>query len=195
MIITLDGMDGVGKTTIAHALAEEIRVKYKREVQVVKLPTRDIPKYKSYVEEVDQYLMNIFTCLASTIVPLAEKGVVVICDRWISSTFLYQSFNGHGRYADFVSAQQVFAYIANELKDVRIARPDLCVYLTKSEEACMKTVWEERGEEPELELYRHVSKWLPLMPAFDNGRDHLTMKAFEKTVGRILDYMSLKGVL
>lgn len=101
--ITFEGIEGSGKTTLAHRLAESFRA---LGVEVVE--TRE-PGGTPPAEAIRQALLNpefswdpwaeVFAMLASrrenvakVIRPALQRGAVVICDRYMDSTYAYQGF-------------------------------------------------------------------------------------------------------
>lgn len=105
--IVIDGPDGCGKTTQVKLLEQHLRKQHKR-VLVVRDPgstaigegIRKIllnPRYKEMTPLTEMLLYFASrTQLADQIIkPAVNKNIVVICDRFLSSTIAYQGYAGH----------------------------------------------------------------------------------------------------
>lgn len=102
LFIVFEGQDGVGKTTHSKLLRE-----YLNAVDIDVVLTREpggspiAEEIRSLLEKVDDhettmYLMQAARIenLKNTILPALERGAVVICDRFIHSTIIYQGYAG-----------------------------------------------------------------------------------------------------
>ena len=95
--IVLEGLDGVGKTTLAHAIAERISAVYMREPggSAVSEQIRNVLKSKEAGVE-DNPAAELMLAWAARlynvprIIEMLDDGVDVVCDRWVISTVLYQ---------------------------------------------------------------------------------------------------------
>lgn len=95
--IVLEGLDGVGKTTLAHAIAESIGAVYMREPggSAVSEQIRNVLKSKEAGVE-DNPAAELMLAWAARlynvprIIEMLDDGVDVVCDRWVISTVLYQ---------------------------------------------------------------------------------------------------------
>lgn len=95
--IVLEGLDGVGKTTLAHAIAERIGAVYMREPggSAVSEQIRNVLKSKEAGVE-DNPAAELMLAWAARlynvprIIEMLDDGVDVVCDRWVISTVLYQ---------------------------------------------------------------------------------------------------------
>lgn len=95
--IVLEGLDGVGKTTLAHAIAERIGAVYMREPggSAVSEQIRNVLKSKEVGVE-DNPAAELMLAWAARlynvprIIEMLDDGVDVVCDRWVISTVLYQ---------------------------------------------------------------------------------------------------------
>ncbi len=115
VFITLEGMDGCGKSTKGRMLNEELTAKG-REVVMLRDPgstaiserIREIlldPEAKDMVPDCELLLFEAaraqLTC--EVIKPALERGAVVVCDRYTDSTFAYQAV---GRRLDEQTVRQ-----------------------------------------------------------------------------------------
>ena len=109
MFIVLDGVEGSGKTTQIKLLAKALRESGREVVETREpggggdgamairqlLVTGDVNKFDARTE------MLLFAAarnehLVKLVKPALERGAIVVCDRYVSSTLAYQGF-GHGR--------------------------------------------------------------------------------------------------
>lgn len=141
MFISFEGIDGSGKSTQIKLLCEKL-LEEGYEVEVFREPGgTDISEQirhillnsKSEIDPVTEMLL--FSAarsqlIAGKVLPLLEKGTVVILDRFYDSTTAYQ---GYGRKA--VSLEQIRAL--NEMASHR-RKPDLTFYLRISLEEAKK---------------------------------------------------------
>ena len=98
-LITLEGPDGVGKTTLAVRLADHLRAKGRR-VLLTSEPTQSpigtlIRAALAGDEMMQPALAHLFAAdrayhIADTILPALDDGMDVICDRYILSSLAYQ---------------------------------------------------------------------------------------------------------
>jgi len=113
-LITLEGPDGVGKTTIAVRLADHLRAKGRR-VLLTSEPTQSpigtlIRAALAGDEQIRPALAHLFAAdralhLSTEIQPALNAGMDVICDRYILSSLAYQGpeawpLNRHFRVPD-----------------------------------------------------------------------------------------------
>ena len=101
MLITIEGIDGAGKTTLAAALADALRargrtVELLREPGGVELSERVRSLVKDPALEVDPraeallYAAARAQLVASRVRPLLEGGTTVLLDRFVDSSLAYQ---------------------------------------------------------------------------------------------------------
>jgi dTMP kinase len=130
--ITFEGLDGSGKSTQARLLYEELK---KRRIPV--LLTRE-PGGTRIGEQIRQTLHSIANVemiptteillysasraqlVGEFILPRLDEGYVVLCDRYVDSTFAYQGY-GHGLDLDVLQHISKFA--------TSCLQPDLTLYL------------------------------------------------------------------
>lgn len=108
-LIVLEGLDGAGTTSQMHLLAEALQESYL--VHTTSEPTRGpigqlIREYLKKADKIDKDAMALLFAadrrdhLQNEIVPALEQGKLVICDRYVFSSLVYQVTAGVSR--DFV---------------------------------------------------------------------------------------------
>lgn len=176
IFITFEGPDGAGKTTQIKLLEQHLR---QRGYNV--LVTRE-PGGTPVGEEIRKILLNpnhqgmdalteMYLYAASraqhvrqVIKPALEKGMVVLCDRFVDSSIAYQGF-GRGLGMDVVEAVNRYA-----LDDIQ---PDLTLFFNiRPEEALargrMRSKDIDRLESEELDFHRRVYQgFLTLQGKYD----------------------------
>jgi dTMP kinase len=150
LFVTIDGLGGVGKTTTARLVVDEL---HKRALPA--LYTRepsDSPTGRFVREQFGTMRGHALACLVAAdrldhvttiIIPALQAGTTVICDRYIASSLVLQSLDGVPS-----------AYIADLNSPAR--RPDLAVVL----EAGAQTAWariNQRGSHGRFEEHREQS--------------------------------------
>lgn len=128
MFIVLEGGEGAGKSTLAHALAGHLRGAG-REVVLTREPggTPAGEQVRSLLHapltpwaEAFAFLLARAQLVSDVIRPALAAGAVVICDRFSGSTFAYQGY-GRGLPLDELRRLDALATAALE--------PDLVLYL------------------------------------------------------------------
>jgi dTMP kinase len=132
LFITFEGLDGSGKSTQARLLYEELK-KRKVPVLLTREPggtrigeqVRDTLHSTANAEmlpttEILLYSASRAQLVGEFILPRLDEGYVVLCDRYVDSTFAYQGY-GHG--LNLVTLRQISEFATTGL------RPDLTVYL------------------------------------------------------------------
>jgi dTMP kinase len=130
MFITLEGIDGSGKTSIASMLKEKFE-KSGKNVYLTEEPTQIIFDVKSIMEKELDIYTRIFIFMADRVEHIKiikeklSSGYVVICDRYVDSTFAYQGavlknfLNGY---------ENAYQYMNNIYKPFSL-EPDIIIYL------------------------------------------------------------------
>lgn len=128
MFICLEGIDGAGKTTQSRMLVENLNAAGKKAIQVADPGTTPLGKaIRELVLDRDEPIhplaqMLLFSSaraeLSQFIRERLKENLIVVCDRWILSTLVYQS-TGNDIDADFI--MRVFKETS--------AVPDLCFVL------------------------------------------------------------------
>lgn len=150
LLITVEGVEGSGKTTVAHQLAEWLH-QQGFTVTLTQEPggtpfsdrIRDLllsPEGRSAWTEVFLFLASRAEHVAKVIRPALERGEIVVCDRFTDSTLAYQGF-GLGLPVEVLTE-------LNRLATNRI-KPDLTLLLDIEPEEGLKrvqrtTIFEQR---------------------------------------------------
>lgn len=102
LFVVIEGADGAGKTTISHLVAERLNKEYELSTIYTREPGSIEPAEK--IREVfKKYDLNDTTrtfLTAATrnmnvneiIIPALRRNKIVICDRFLRSTYIYQNF-------------------------------------------------------------------------------------------------------
>ncbi len=102
MFISFEGIDGSGKTTLANKLCEELNKSGKKAIftrepggteVAEKIRNLVMESELSSKEEILLYYAARINHIDNKIRPYLEKGYIVICDRFIDSTLVYQGKN------------------------------------------------------------------------------------------------------
>jgi len=108
-LVTIEGLDGAGKTTLASALAERLGATLLREPGGVEASERIRDLVKDPALEVDPraeallYAAARAQLVASLVRPLLDAGTTVLLDRFVDSSLAYQGA-GRGLGVDAVRA-------------------------------------------------------------------------------------------
>lgn len=96
MFIVIEGPDGSGKTTLARALADRWKGMYTFEPTDEPLGSlaRWYAKEGRYEEALRGFLADRFQHIEEVVAPALAEGQVVICDRYMISTLVYQLIPG-----------------------------------------------------------------------------------------------------
>ncbi len=179
LFVTLEGVDGCGKTTQATLLVEDFQNKG-REVVRLREPggTRISEKIRLFVldpqydEMCDECELLLYEAARAQLVrevvqPALERGAVVVCDRFYDSTFAYQAA-ARGLPANVVS-------MANSLGSCGLA-PDLTlVFDLDPDEALERATHEatDRVEGEGTEFQRKVRNGYLKLSQDDPNRVHV----------------------
>jgi len=154
MFISLEGSEGVGKTTSLQFIQQYIEAQG-HQVLITREPggtpmaeeLRDIllaERDEKVEEDTELLLMFAARCqhVAQVIKPALEKGIWVICDRFVDASYAYQ---GGGRGIDFRKIEQLEDFCLQGFK------PDLTLLLDMSvEEGISRT--KKRGAADRFEI-------------------------------------------
>ncbi|AEA46082.1 dTMP kinase [Archaeoglobus veneficus] len=143
MLIAIEGIDGVGKTTIAKFLKEELE-KRGYEVVLLKEPTNSewgrkikasLNKRLSAEEELELFILDRKYNVEHNILPALKQGKIVIMDRYYYSNIAYQAARG-------LDAERI-----KRINEEIAPRPDIVILLDAPPEICLERIM-ERGEIP-----------------------------------------------
>ncbi len=156
MLISFEGIDGAGKTTVARKVHEFLNKKG------FKVCLFREPGGTSEGEKIREIILNyetdprteLFLFLASRsslvkrkVIPCIEKGYIVLLDRFTDSTVAYQGY-GRGFDIDFVKKLCEFSSYG--------IKPDITFLLDISPEEALKRLNRERTRFEELEFLKKV---------------------------------------
>ncbi len=168
MFITFEGVDGSGKTTQARLTADYLRhhghnVLLTREPGGTPIGDQIRGILLDNMDNVDMHARTelLLFCasraqlVAEVIVPHLKAGGVVICDRYIDSTYAYQGY-GHG--LNLKALRQVVSFATDNLL------PDVTLYLEIAPEVALQrrasgTLFGEdwnRLDDKELDFHQRV---------------------------------------
>jgi dTMP kinase len=164
MFVTFEGADGAGKTTQIALAAEHLR-RQGRRVTTTREPggtsigdrIRQILHDVAHREmtaraEILLYAASRAQLVEEVIVPRLAQGEIVLCDRYVDSTYAYQ---GYGRGLDFDVLRRITHFATGGLE------PDLTIYLDLPAEVGLRrkaTGTEElnRMDQQQLDFYERV---------------------------------------
>ncbi|UCE73767.1 MAG: dTMP kinase [Methanomassiliicoccales archaeon] len=172
LLITIEGIDGVGKTTQAAMLAEFLRGKGYRVVEL-KEPTdgfwgkkiRNLTKKGRNVtpkEECQWFLKDRMEDVKNNINPALESGNIVIMDRYYYSNMAYQGALG-------LNKKRI-----REENEKFAVKPDLVIILDAPPETGLGRIKNQRNEDlnyfETMEYQKKVRELFLSMKDFDNVR-------------------------
>jgi dTMP kinase len=173
-LITIEGLDGAGKTTLADSLAAElgdrgVDVELLREPGGVELAERVRAVVKDPALTVDPraeallYAAARAQLCAERVAPLLQGGTWVLLDRFVDSSLAYQG-GGRGLGVDAVREINVFATGG--------LRPDRTLYLRIDPETGLDRVGGRGGADrfEDLELLRRVAATYDWLAQTEPGR-------------------------
>lgn len=147
MFITLEGIDGSGKTSIAKMLKEYFE-NSGNAVYLTEEPTQIIFDVKSIMEKELDPFTRTFIFMADRVEHIKiirEKlnaGYVVICDRYVDSTFAYQ---GAILKNFFKSNEEAFEYMNSMYRPFAL-EPDKIIYLDVYPEIGIRRIQSRKRE-------------------------------------------------
>jgi dTMP kinase len=190
MFISIDGANGVGKTTISTLVYERLQQKYDK-VFLTKEPTNStIGQFIKDLENIDEYkgYPLAYMILADRyyhIKKIEEKlndGYIVITDRYIASSLVYQVLDG-------IDIEEVLKL------NLKFKKPDIYFFITMTE-GKIKEILKNRQNLTRFEIENTSFKELKL---FDNAKTILEKYNYtcvtiynnilEDSVEQILNYL------
>ena len=160
LFIVIEGGDGAGKTTAANDLCNRLNnlgydAMYTREPGGIKA-AEDIRNILKTYELDDNARTLLFAAsralnVSQIIKPNLEKGKIVICDRYIRSTYIYQGFSEwlpDESEDEHYQRQLVFEFIQNYCTGG--LKPDVEYILTLPAEVAWERVVGSRGQAPDV---------------------------------------------
>ncbi len=143
-LFVLEGIDGIGKTTLSHMLAERL-VRAGYAVELTREPSDGVWGRRiresflasarlSLQEECELFLLDRKEHVTQVILPSLRSGKVVVCDRYYFSTMAYQGARG----ANVEEIRRQNEQIAPV--------PDMVFYLQLKPERALQRIQELRGD-------------------------------------------------
>jgi dTMP kinase len=119
LFITIDGIDGAGKTTLANGLASWLFATFSLNVLLTKEPTNRSPWSKKLRasalsqrlprnQELEFFHKDRLWHIKHVIYPALKQNQVVICDRYVDSTLAYQA-------KDATEAKRLYHEMSSEI--------------------------------------------------------------------------------
>ncbi len=172
MLITIEGIDGAGKTTIATKLFKYLKDKG-YEVHLFREPgstevgekIRDLLLYYNLDERAELLLFESARAelVEKKILPLLKEGKMVILDRFFDSTTAYQ---GYGRGLDIEKVQIINEFATKGLK------PNLTILLDIRPEIALERIG-ARDRFEELEFLKKVREGFLKIAEEERERIHI----------------------
>ncbi len=172
MLITIEGIDGAGKTTIATKLFKYLKDKG-YEVHLFREPgsteagekIRDLLLYYNLDDRAELLLFESARAelVEKKILPLLKEGKTVILDRFFDSTTAYQ---GYGRGLDIEKVKIINEFATKDLK------PDLTILLDIRPEIALERIG-ARDRFEELEFLKKVREGFLKIAEEEKERVHI----------------------
>ncbi len=162
MFITFEGIDGSGKTTISKQVYEYLKSKGYN-VFYTEEPKNIIFDVRSLMENDLDDFTRVFIFMADRVEHLKiikehiKKGEIVLCDRFVDSTFAYQ---GSKLAEKFGSLEKSYEYIMRIFQPFALD-PDLIIYLDVKPEIGFKRIEGRKKEffEKDMEYLTKVREF------------------------------------
>ncbi|PYB69066.1 dTMP kinase [Thermoplasma sp. Kam2015] len=124
MFIAIEGIDGAGKTTLAEGIYQ-LLLREGYHVYLTKEPTDDIDNYKGdAVELFLKFTLNRYRHQFD-LIDRINSGCIVVCDRYIRSSYAYQFQGVQEFFGDAGKARQWMDEVSKIIK----LRPDVHIYV------------------------------------------------------------------
>ena len=168
MFITIEGIDGTGKSSLAKALAERLG---QSRVLLTREPTDASPWGRrlreaatqgrlSHEEEIDHFHRDRLHHLESVIKPALAAGKIVISDRYVDSTLAYQA-------ASPQDADRLYAQMTGDLLE-----PDIVLILECPVRLALKRIGKGRSAHSRFELEETLNRAAQIYKSRPGARYH-----------------------
>lgn len=163
MFISFEGGEGSGKTTIIDAIQERFMKKYNVVVtrepggSLISEKIREVILSKEHTNMTAQteallYAASRTQHLDEVIIPAIKRGDLILCDRYVDSSFAYQA---HARQLGFDYISKINDYAMNYL-------PDITFYIDVQPEIGLDRIKgrtkKDRLDDEKLEFHKMVRK-------------------------------------
>ncbi len=205
LFITIEGGEGAGKTTLIHALAHKAQA-WGHEVMITREPG-GIPiaeAIRAVILQKENTAMDARTeallyaaarrqHLAEKVIPAMQRGVLVICDRFVDSSLAYQ---GHARGLGIEAVWDINRFATEG------CMPDLTLYLDLDPEIGLERIQQDGEREvnrldlESLAFHRLVREGYKLVEARFKERfvtidasvppEQIALKAWEHLEGKLV---------
>lgn len=151
VLITIEGPDGAGKTTLIRGLVTELEAALAVPLMLTREPggdpiaekIREIilnPEHTALNDRAEAllYAASRAQHLEAKVLPAIKRGELVLCDRYIDSSLAYQ---GYGRQMDLAGIWQINQFATKNFQ------PDLTLYLDISAEEGIRRIQQNRFDE------------------------------------------------
>lgn len=151
MFIVFEGLDGTGKTTLAKYAYDILNEKYPGKIILTCEPSKDtklnlreiIFNEKNLLSQLFLFLADRVNHFQEVIEPALKKGKIVICDRFIDSTIVYQV----DEICKKNKSSELF-YLVSRLHEIIIKgiQPNYTFFIDSSFETIQKRLMERKKE-------------------------------------------------
>ena len=203
--VTFEGCEGVGKSTQINFLKEYLEktgqeAYFTREPGGVEISEkiREVILNPDYTNMTDKTEMLLYASaraqlMAEDIIPKLDKGITVICDRFIDSSYAYQ---GYARGLGIENVKSVNEYV------VEGYMPDLTIFIDLSPDKSFRrrnknVILDDRLERESLDFHMKVYDGYKEAEKLSNGRVVSVVPCEEKTetFEKILKVLQDKGIV
>ena len=189
VLIVLEGIDGSGKTTIAHLLSKRLE-----EHGIPNIITAE-PRYQEYKdilakldpsEKITPYIEALLFAAdrlkhaEKVILPSIRSGKVGICDRYYFSSLAYQGAQG---------VPLAWIYELNKY----VPRPDIAFYLDIEPEEGLRRVGKSRDKRTKFERLELLRKAREIYRMLSSSGEMILVNTIGKSPEQILD--EILGIL
>lgn len=193
LFVVVDGPDGVGKTTLIKALAEKLRIKGISACLTKEVTQGPIGSLINEEEFEGIILAELVAAdrlyhIKNVIVPALDNGEIVISDRYIASSYVYQQLDGvplefiQMLNSSFIYPEiYVFVSADKEIIAERLMKRD---YLSRMEKSLYGEVVEKYNEV--IELFKKENRSC-VIEVRNNNKDDLSDNV-DIIFNRLLEY-------